>query len=171
MDSRPSPREDFPVPSEVARHAAWHRLEDQLGYYGGRSRSFRGRYLTAKVLQILLGGAIPVMAVVPGLDPDLYRLLSALFGAAVAAIEGLLQLFQWHALWLQYRLASERLKRERWRLLAGAEPYGAPVTDAMLAALAVRVEAVLATEFDAWMGAMARPAAKSAGGEPQPQGG
>ena len=65
------------------------------------------RYLIAKVGQIVLAAAIPLLAAVPLLDPALYRLISASFGATVAAAEGLLQLFQWHALWLQYRGTPE----------------------------------------------------------------
>ena len=169
MDPQPGQDEAFQVPPEVARHAAWHRLEDQLRYYEHRSSGYRKRYLAAKVAQIVLGAGIPLLAAVPLLDTASYKFISALFGATVAAVEGLLQLFQWHALWLQYRGAAERLKRERWLLLSGAEAYAGIPAEAALVLLAGRVEALLAPEQESWMGMFSRPAEKGHAPDPQPQ--
>ncbi|MEJ8853507.1 DUF4231 domain-containing protein [Variovorax robiniae] len=148
----------FQVPPEVARHPTWLRLEDQLRYYSRTCGNYRRRYQFAKVLQILLGAAIPVLAVSGLPDPDFKR-LSALFGASIAALEGLIQLFQWHALWLQYRDTSEQLKREKWLMLAGAEPYTGGPTSATLTLLAARIEALMSTEHDAWVGTLKQAAA------------
>jgi hypothetical protein len=147
--------EPFKIPDAVRSHAAWHRLEEQLSYYTSRARSFQKRYQFAKIMQILLGAAIPVLAAVPGLHEPVFKLLSALFGATIATIEAVLQLFQWHALSLQYRSTAERLKRERWLLLAGAEPYvGIPSNDALVL-LAARTNALLSNEHESWLGTQA----------------
>lgn len=159
----------FQVPPEVARHAAWHRLEDQLDYYERRSGRYRKRYLAAKVAQIVLGAGIPLLAAVPVLDSASYKFLSAAFGATVAALEGLLQLFQWHALWLQYRGAAEQLKRERWLLLSGAQAYAGVPVDAALVMLAARVEALLAPEHENWAGLATQAAAQGPAADAHPQ--
>lgn len=171
MDPQAGQGEAFQVPPEFARHAAWHRLEDQLRYYDKRGGACRKRYLFAKVGQIVLGAGIPLLAAVPLLDPALYKLVSAAFGATVAAAEGLLQLFQWHALWLQYRGTAEQLQRERWLLLARAEAYASLSSEAALVRLAGRVEALLAPEHESWLGVLGRSAAQAgdaAGGPARP---
>jgi hypothetical protein len=155
------PTQPYKIPDAVMSHAAWHRLEEQLSYYTSRARSFQRRYQVAKIVQILLGAAIPVLAAVPGLDETSFRLLSSLFGATIATIEAVLQLFQWHALRLQFRGTAERLKRERWLLLAGAEPYvGIPSNDALVL-LAGRTETLLASEHDSWLGSQAHQQASA----------
>jgi len=150
----------FQVPPEVARHPTWLRLEDQLRYYSRTCASYRRRYQFAKVLQILLGAAIPVMAVAGLPDADFKR-LSALFGASIAGLEALIQLFQWHSLWLQYRDTSERLKREKWLMLAGAEPYAGGPAGAILTLLAARIEALMSTEHEAWVGTLSQNASRT----------
>ncbi|WP_213954932.1 MULTISPECIES: DUF4231 domain-containing protein [unclassified Variovorax] len=150
----------FQAPPEVARHPTWLRLEDQLRYYSRNCGNYRRRYQCAKVLQILLGAAIPVLALAGWPDPD-FRRLSALFGASIAALEALIQLFQWHALWLQYRETSERLKREKWLMLAGAEPYAGGPSGATLTLLAERIETLMASEHDAWVGTVKQAAPRN----------
>jgi len=152
----------FKVPPEIARHPAWLRLEDQLGYYSRSSGTYRKHYQRVKIAQIVLGAAIPVLAVLPGLPEPAFKLLSALFGTSIAALEALVQLFQWHALWLQYRGTAERLKREKWLLLSGAEPYAGGPTNAAMVLLAERIEALMATEHDAWVGTLSQAASKGA---------
>lgn len=56
-----APLDPYKIPDAVRNHAAWHRLDEQLSYYASRARIFQRRYQFAKIVQILLGAAIPVL--------------------------------------------------------------------------------------------------------------
>ena len=141
---------EFTVPAVIKSHAAWHRLEDQRRYYSETSRRYQRYYRRIKLVQIVLGASIPLIAVLPGLPIDVLKVSTAACGATLAALEAILQLNQWHALWLEYRATSERLKREQWMLLSRAGDYRGKADDDALILLAERTEVLMAAERDNW---------------------
>ena len=121
---------------------AWQRLEDQLGWYDRKSMSCQRAYKRTKTAQLVLGSAVPVLA----LTQDA-AILTAAVAAAVVVLEGVQQLNQWQSNWVLYRSTAEALKHERYLYLAHAGPYRG--RDAA-AVLAERVEGLVSQEHAKW---------------------
>jgi Protein of unknown function (DUF4231) len=66
-------------------------------------------------------------------------------------IEGIQQVYQFHANWLSYRATCEGLKREKFLYLAKAGPYASATDSDVL--LAERVEALISEENTKWVSA------------------
>jgi hypothetical protein len=134
-----------PLPDQgpQAVDAAWQRLEDQLAWYDHKSTTAQLAYKRVKVAQLVVGAAVPVVVLVPGVDP----LLPAALGAIVVVLEGLQQLYQWQQNWVQYRATAESLKHEKYLFLAEAGPYESAER---ARALAERVEGLVSQEHARW---------------------
>jgi hypothetical protein len=119
------------------------RLDDQIGWYGSRSRTSRLWYQTLKVVTIVAAGAIPVLSVAPAAP-----IVTAILGAGLLAIEGTQQLFQFQQNWVSYRATAEDLKREKSLYLAKAGPYRSSKDP--MALLAERAESRISAETTGW---------------------
>ncbi len=113
-------RDDRPIDDLV-----WKHLDDQLNYYRSRSREAKSAYLRVKVVQIVVGAAVPVLAA------------SGVIGWVTAAVpvvaEGVQQLFQWHDTWLRCRSTTEALKTEGFLYETQAGPQAAEGRHTLLA--------------------------------------
>jgi hypothetical protein len=109
---------DAPPSGSAGRAAGWERLEDQLHWYDTKSSSCQRSFKRAKLVQLVLSGAVPVLALV-----EVPAVVTASVAAAVVVLEGLQQLNQWQANWILYRATAESLKHERYLYLAHAGPY------------------------------------------------
>jgi hypothetical protein len=134
--------EDGGVPADVASHPAWRRLVDQLEWYDRKSRTAQRAFKRVKLLQLVVGAAIPVVAVVHA-----PAVVTATLGSAVVVLEAVQQLYQWQTNWVQYRSTAEALKHEKFLFLSGAGPYTA--TD-RLRVLAERLEGLISQEHARW---------------------
>jgi hypothetical protein len=119
------------------------RLDDQIGWYGSRSRLNRWWYHSLKVISIVAAGSIPILAVA-GVQP----IVSAVLGAGLLAIEGAQQLFQYQQNWVSFRATAEDLKREKALFLAKAGPYRSSKDPVAL--LAERAESLISAETTGW---------------------
>jgi Protein of unknown function (DUF4231) len=121
------------------------RLDDQLGWYGERSRWNQLWYRNLRITVIVLAASIPVLS---SIEADVVpRWVLGALGALVAVIEGVLQVFQFHANWISYRATGEALKREKSLYLAKAGSYRAADRDVLLAE---RIEALMTEENAKW---------------------
>ena len=131
-------------PGEAAEGGpAWERLEDQLGWYEGKSRHHVTWYQSLKVAQIVIAAAIPA-AVAAGASAA----VAGALGAVIVVLEGLQQLFQFQQNWISYRSTAEALKHEKFLYQAAAGPYAGP--DGRDRLLAERVESLVSQEHAAW---------------------
>ncbi|NNH73807.1 DUF4231 domain-containing protein [Nocardia uniformis] len=89
-----------------------------MAWYRGKSSVAQQMYKRVKFGQIVVGGMVPVLAVVPG-----WNWLTAIVAATVVIAEGAQQLFQWQNNWLGYRSIAEALKGEKYLYLAHAGNY------------------------------------------------
>jgi Protein of unknown function (DUF4231) len=78
----------------------------------------------------------------------LIAILMGALGAAIALIEGIQQLNQYHQNWIGYRSTAEALKHEKFLFLAAAGPYAAAHNPKAL--LAERVESLVSQEHAKW---------------------
>jgi hypothetical protein len=122
---------------------AWARLENQIAWYSGKSRSNQRWFKALKVCQIVIAAAIPVAV---ALDAD--AAVGAVGGGLIVVLEGVQQMQQYQQNWITYRATSERLKHEKFLFAAHAGPYAtAPRPEALLAE---RVEGLVSQEHGAW---------------------
>lgn len=148
-EHRDSPAVDGPLPDEaLQRRAEWCRLEDQLAWYGQRSRFCRRWHKILRLVQVAFAATIPVLSLA---DPPLARWLTALLGASIAVLEATEQINQFGPLWIQYRATAEHLKHEKFLLLAAAGPYRDLSRAEALRLLAERVEEHVSSEHARWV--------------------
>ncbi len=122
------------------------RLDDQIGWYEKRSRWNQLCYRNLKIVVIVVAASIPVFSSVgPEVVP---RWVLGALGALVAVIEGIQQVYQFHANWISYRATSESLKREKFLFLAKAGPYASGESDVLLAE---RIEMLMTQENTKWV--------------------
>lgn len=141
-------KDESSVPEEVRGHPAWFRLNDQVEWYDRKSGSKQRWYKTIKTTQLVLAGSIPVFSLI---GISWARLITAVLGAAIAILEGVQQLGQYHDLWINYRSTAEHLKHEKYLFLAGSGPYRGLETEEALKLLAERVEEHVSTEHAKWV--------------------
>ena len=128
---------------------AWDRLEDQVGWYDQKSASCQRAYKWTKTAQLILGSAVPVLALM-----DARPVVTALVAAVVVVLEGVQQLNQWQSNWVLYRSTAEALKHERFLYLSSAGPYRGENSSAVLAE---RVEGLVSQEHAKWTDARQQP--------------
>ena len=117
-------------PSSGSGRPPGSRLRGAAGSRGGRwlptsrctaeARKNRLAYQLAKVATLLLAAAVTVLAAIGA-----PAALSASLAAAIVVVEGLQQLFQWHANWIAYRASAETLRRHAFAYAARTPPYDA----------------------------------------------
>ena len=120
-------------------------LEDQRRWYGERASRYKGRAQALGIAVVAAGAATSFLQVFRG--SSWVPVLTALLGAVVALAEGWRQIARYDEAWAAYRLASERMKRERRLYVNGAGEYRglADEEDAFLRFVEA-VEAIVAEE-------------------------
>jgi hypothetical protein len=145
--------DELKIPESIAVHPAWVRLESQLKWLTAKATAFQDRYRHIKLGLIAISASIPLVAM---LRWEHAPIVVALFGVAIAMLEGTLLLGQYSTLWVSYRATSEQLKRERWLLLSRAGEYrGMDDADA-LRLLAEHVEDILLKQNGSWSDQMSQ---------------
>src|SRR5262245_22347464 len=136
-------KNDDAVPGEIARHPAWMRLEDQIGWYSGTSTRYQRWYKGLKFVQVSLAILIPLFSQLP---PEGARWATAVSGAMIALLEAVQHMNQYSTLWVLYRSTAEFLKHEKYLFLSAAGPYKLLNGDERLILLAERVEERVSVE-------------------------
>lgn len=122
------------------------RLEDQIKWYGGRSKSNQWRFKLLKGITIVSAAVIPVLSTAR--VPHGTEIAGGL-GILIAIVEGLQQLNQYHSNWTAFRATAEALKHEKYLYLANAGPY--LNADNPSAMLAEHVESLVSQENSKWV--------------------
>ena len=148
-DTQRTPTE--PQGASVSAPAVISRLQGQQAWYNDHANRARIMYWTIKVIQLVLGASIPVVA---GLHAP--AALTGSLGALIVVLEGVQQLFQYHDNWIRYRMAATALATQGNLFQARAGDYS---TGNPLALLAVRTESITSDEATAWLKAAQAPPA------------
>jgi hypothetical protein len=131
------------------------RLEDQINWYGGKSRAAQHTYKRLKVIEIVAAAMIPFIA---GLNLHYVAMVAGGLGVLVTVIEGLIHLNQYQQNWTSYRSTSENLKHEKFMYLGKAGPYTNAADPHAL--LAERIETQVSQESARWAASQNQDAAK-----------
>ena len=142
LDARAS---TAPGSEDAARRAdILARLERQIDWYERVARQNNVGNKTCKIVAITGAAAIAVLAAA-GSDAKVVAGL----GALVVVAQGVQEVFQFQANWVNFGRTKEQLKRELALYQADAGPYARTRDPARL--LAERTETVAATELDTWV--------------------
>ena len=136
------------VAHDTAKHPAWERLDDQLGWYDYKSVWNQKLYKRLTIMQFVLAIVIVPIALIG--DPWT-RYATAAAAALIAILEGTQHLNQYSTLWIQYRSTAEHLKHEKHLFLSGAGPYRDVDGEERLKLLAERVEEHVSSEHAQWV--------------------
>jgi hypothetical protein len=123
------------------------RVEDQVKWFSSKSGWNHKLYKRLRLLEVTLASLIPVIVVLPIVDP-VSKTLVAAAGAAIAVISGALSLWKFQENWVEYRATAESLKREKFLFATRAPPY---VGEDRFALFVGRVETLLGSESAKWI--------------------
>jgi len=125
------------------------RLDDQIDWYDKKSGWNQKRYKFYKIGEALLAVSIPILSVfstIEGWDWLIY--VVAVIGGIITIVTIIPSVNKYHENWVEYRLTSEVLKREKYLFLTGAGKYkGQKGTFHQLVEAA---EAIMSNENEKW---------------------
>lgn len=124
------------------------RIDNQFDWYDKKSTSYQKRYKVLKVIEILASVMIPFLSGYMDNGIEGIGILIGILGIVIAAIEGLLYVYNYQENWLKYRKAAEFLKREKLLYLTASGPYKKNKT---LNTLVVRIENYTEHENQEWV--------------------
>jgi len=124
------------------------RVNDQIEWMSNKSAKFKSKYMTLKLLIIILSVSIPILVMFIDVDPRM-KYLVALAGAMIAAIEGFLSLYDYQNNWINYRSTVETLKREQFLFATKTNIY--KTADDASSLFVERVENILNSENKNWV--------------------
>jgi len=134
------------MPTMTPEQYLQDRIEDQIRWYGDRSRSNQTTYRRLRTIEIVLAASILLLAGYVGEVPSL-RVVVGAAGVLLAVIAGVFSLYRFHENWVAYRNTGEALKREKFLYLTGAPPYSEPNGFGQFVA---RCEALMGSEQEKW---------------------
>jgi len=122
------------------------RLQSQIDWHEAKSSWNQRQFKRSQIVVIVAGALLPLLAGFQASMPWLSWAIG-LIGVLVAVVTGIISLYRFQELWVDYRLTAETLQQEKFRFLTGVPPYD---SDAPLAILVDRVESVLAEQNAQW---------------------
>ena len=100
-------------------------LSGQREWYDSRATKHK-KYANNLSLFVIAFGALTTF--VSALKPsgfDIYDAIIAALGVSVALVQGTLRIWRYDETWIEYRIASERMTRERRLFINAVGPYAA----------------------------------------------
>lgn len=127
------------------------RLDDQQEWYSNKSTVNKNYYHRFNIITIILAVMIPLVS---GLEEFTAihisaNLIAGVLGATVAILTSVTSLFKFKDKWINYRMAAEQLKSEKYLWASKTTPYNR--SDAYHV-LVSRVEAIIRAENGDWGG-------------------
>lgn len=102
------------------------RVQDQIGWYDGKSISNRRMFKSLRVLEIILAALIPFISGLTAILVSFEKegvIIISLLGVIIVCIAGILSLGQFQEHWIEYRTTTESLKKEKYLFQTKVEPY------------------------------------------------
>jgi hypothetical protein len=126
------------------------RLEEQIDWYDKKSALNQSWFKRIKILELIAGALIPLLAGFSTLIPY-QALITGSLGALIVVLESVLGLYQFQSNWISYRSSCEGLRHEKYLWLAKAGHYADAKDPNRL--FAERVESLISTENAKWTSA------------------
>ncbi len=126
-----------------------NRIDNQIEWYNTKSKYNQNRYKFLKTIVIIVSVTIPFLAgLINGAD-DILKIIVGVGGILIAMFEGIIALYKYQDLWLQYRLTAEMLEREKVLFLTESGSY--ENNAAAFKHFVSRAEAIMSSENNAWI--------------------
>ena len=125
------------------------RLDDQINWYYKKRGFNQKRYKFYKVSEALLAISVPILSgfsTIEGFEWLIY--VVAIIGGLITLITIIPSLNKYHENWVEYRLTSEVLKREKFLFLTKSGKYRA--SKANFSTLVETAEAIMSNENEKW---------------------
>lgn len=122
------------------------RLEDQINWMDNKSTSNKRSYQLYKLVVIILSVSIPFLVLLIDLYPY-FKYVVGVVGVLIAAVEGILSLYEYQNNWLNYRKTLESLQREKFMFATKSGLYKKNNTFQFFVE---RVESILESENQSW---------------------
>lgn len=100
-----------------------NRLEDQIRWHDGKSGWNNWWFKRLQVLAIVCGALVPLVVGIGDETPLLVKVLAGGLGVVVAVSTGVIGLFRFQELWIDYRVTAEALRGEKFRYETKVPPY------------------------------------------------
>jgi hypothetical protein len=146
---------DQPTDRETRANRYFEKdLDGQREWYGKRASAYKNYSQWLALVVLGAGAATSLVQVFTG---TWVPVVTAALGALITLTEGWQRIARYGEVWITYRIASERMKRERRLYLNGAGPYRGLDDDAAYLALVESVEGILAEEQQIYLRVRADP--------------
>lgn len=123
------------------------RLQDQIDWYGKKSEANQCWYRVLRIAELVFAAAIPLVVSQITASTLSLKVFAEALGVFIVILTGLISLFRFQELWIEYRSTCETLKHEKYLYLTRSGPYG---IDAPFQLLVYRVESLLSKEHSIW---------------------
>lgn len=97
-------------------------VQKKLNWYGTKSKKYKSIYNYLVGIDIVISALIPFVSIFITTHP-FSQYIVALMGSCVTIISGFLATFQFHDLWIEYRITAERLKHLKTLFELNVYPY------------------------------------------------
>ena len=126
------------------------RLEDQISWFGKKSSYNQKMYKRLVLVEILLSVSIPFITSFVTAETLVLKLLLGTMGIIIALIAGILSVYKFQELWVNYRATSETLQQEKYMYLTKSGMYQENRTSRPYNDFVSRVENILSQENVNW---------------------
>ncbi len=126
------------------------RLEDQISWFDKKSSFNQKMYKRLVLVEILLSVSIPFITSFVTADTLVLKLLLGAMGIVIALIAGILSVYKFQELWVNYRATSETLQQEKYIYLTRSGMYQENRTSRPYNDFVLRVENILSKENLNW---------------------
>lgn len=121
------------------------RVEDQLEWYSKKSTSNKNWHFRLQLVTLVAAALVPVISLSSAEWG--VRILVALMGSIAAIAAGVVALYQFRDLWVDYRATAEQLKYEKYLFKTGSQPYSNADCFPLFVS---RVESIILQENRSW---------------------
>lgn len=117
---RPRALSSLPDPPDLEDRSdvLWQELRRRFDWYDRAAGRNRAAYLVLKLMFLVAGASVTVLAAVSARS-----VVTAALAAALIVLEGVQQLFRLHANWIAYRATAESLRAHALAYASRVEPY------------------------------------------------
>lgn len=133
-----------------------NRVDDQIDWYDRKSQSNQRWFKRLRVAEVVCAVSIPFLSGYVHVYQVPITFTIGVLGVIVAAIAGLLGLYQFQENWIEYRTTCESLKKEKYLFLTCSDPYDCEYEE-RLQTLVHRVETLISKENTNWAQYMTQP--------------
>lgn len=98
------------------------RLDGQIKYYSDTASKNKSNFHRLQITIIIVSALIPVVNIIDFASFEI-RLISAILGAIIVGITGIIQLKKYHENWIVFRSTEEAMKKEKYTYENNAGEY------------------------------------------------